>query len=289
MPTALPTLFVSHGAPTLVTDPVPTREFLRELGRGLGGTLPRPKAILCVSAHWDTAAPRLSAALRPQTIYDFYGFPDELYDMTYPAPGDPELAERAAQLLTKALIPVALDRDRGLDHGAWVPLSLMYPQADIPVLQLSIQSHLGPAHHLEMGRAIAPLREEGVLILASGNATHNLREAFSHALDAPPVPYAREFADWLTGRIEAGDTEALLDYLAQGPQGPKNHPTPDHYLPLLVALGAGDRTDGDTGGATGARLHDGYTFGVLSMAAYAWSPAPRAVLTPAQRNLTSAP
>ena len=267
MPTAQPTLFVSHGAPTLVTDPVPTKSFLR----GLGSALPRPRAILCVSAHWDTTAPRLGAAPHPQTMYDFYGFPDELYAMTYPAPGDPALAERAAQLLTAAQIPATLDGQRGLDHGAWVPLSLMHPQADIPVVQLSIQSHLSPRHHLELGRALAPLRAEGVCILASGNATHNLREVFSHDIFEPPAPYAKAFADWLTARVESGapaDTAALLDYLAQGPNGSKNHPTPDHYLPLLVALGAGLGPDG---AATGRILHDGYTYGVLSMAAYAWS------------------
>lgn len=273
MPTALPTVFVSHGAPTLILDPVPTRDFLRALGQ----TLPRPKAILCVSAHWDTTAPRLSSGPRPQTMHDFYGFPDELYDLTYPAPGDPELAERAVALLNDAQIPAALDKSRGLDHGAWVPLSLMHPLADIPVVQLSIQSHLPPEHHLELGQALAPLRQEGVLILASGNATHNLREAFSHGLQEAPVPYAKAFADWLTARIETGgtgDTAALLGYLAKGPFGPRNHPTPDHYLPLIVtlgaALGAALGANG-TGNAKGLRLHDGYTFGVLSMAAYAWN------------------
>ncbi|OGR34391.1 MAG: dioxygenase [Desulfovibrionales bacterium GWA2_65_9] len=265
MPTALPTLFVSHGAPTLVLDPIPTRGFLRALGQ----TLPCPRAILCVSAHWDTAAPRLSSALRPQTMYDFYGFPDELYELVYPAPGDPALAERVANLLIDAQIPATLDDHRGLDHGAWVPLSLMHPLADIPVVQLSIQSHLPPGHHLELGQALAPLREEGVLIMASGNATHNLREAFSHGMEEAPVSYAKAFADWLTARIEAGDTAALLDYLAQGPFGPLNHPTPEHYLPLLVTLGAALGAGGT--GATGLRLHDGYTFGVLSMAAYAWN------------------
>lgn len=259
MPFALPTLFVSHGAPTLVMDPVPTRDFLR----GLGAALPRPRAILCVSAHWDTDAPRLTSSEHPQTIYDFYGFPDELYDMIYPASGDPALAQRVAGLLTAAQIPIALDKERGLDHGAWVPLMLMYPEADIPVVQLSIQSHSSPAHHLKMGQALTPLRQEGVLIVASGNATHNLRDVFNHDMLAPPVPYAREFADWLTARIESGDTDALLDYLEQGPSGPRNHPTADHYLPLLVALGAG-------GGVSGQGLHDGYTYGVLSMAAYAW-------------------
>lgn len=256
---ALPSLFVSHGAPTLVMDPVPTRDFLK----GLGGLLARPRAILCVSAHWDTAGPMLSSGASPHTMYDFYGFPDALYEMTYPAPGEPALAAHAAELLGAAGLPAQLDPRRGLDHGAWVPLSLMYPKADIPVVQLSIQSHLSPAHHVALGRALAPLREEGVLVISSGNATHNLREVFSHGIDEPPAPYAKAFADWLTGRIEHGDADALADYLAQGPGGAKNHPTPDHYVPLLVALGAG--------GGTGRILHDGYTYGVLSMAAYAWN------------------
>lgn len=255
---ALPSLFVSHGAPTLVMDPVPTREFLLNLGK----SLPRPKAILAVSAHWDTDAPRVSGGPAPHTMYDFYGFPDELYAMTYPAPGSAELAGKTCSLLKKAGLSCEPDAHRGFDHGAWVPLTLMYPEADIPLVQLSIQTGRSPAHHLEMGRALAPLREEGVLVIASGNATHNLRDVFNHDMFAPPVPYAKEFADWLTRHVEAGETAPLLDYLAQGPHGPKNHPTADHYLPLLVALGAG--------GGKGRRLHDGYTYGVLSMAAYAW-------------------
>jgi len=258
---ALPSVFVSHGAPTLVMAPVPPRGFLL----GLGAALPRPKAVLCVSAHWDTEAPRLTAGAHPRTMYDFYGFPDPLYEMAYPAPGSPALASRAAELLAAAGLPAQLDAQRGLDHGAWVPLMLMHPQADIPVVQLSVQSRLSPAHHLALGRAIAPLREEGVLILASGNATHNLRDVFNHEILAAPVPYARAFADWLDGRIQAGDEAALADYLTQGPEARRNHPSPDHYVPLLVAAGAG--------GGRGALLHDGWTYGVLSMAAYAWAGA----------------
>ena len=262
MPTPMPTLFVSHGAPTLVMDTVPTRDFLVSLG----GSLPRPTAILAVSAHWDTSRPRLSNSTNPHTMYDFYGFPKELYDMTYTAPGSPELAAQTANLLGQAGLSVEflaeLDEHRGLDHGAWVPLSLMYPKADIPVVQLSIQSGLPPAHHLALGQALAPLREQGVLIMGSGNATHNLRDVFNHDILEPPVPYAKAFADWLTAHIKADDVAPLLDYLAQGPSGPKNHPTADHYLPLLVALGAG--------GGKGRILHDGYTYGVLSMAAYSW-------------------
>jgi 4,5-DOPA dioxygenase extradiol len=256
---ALPSIFVSHGAPTLVVDRVPTREFLLELGP----KLPRPKAVLCVSAHWDTEAPRLTGGTQPSTMYDFYGFPDELYEMTYPAPGAPALAERAVDLIRAAGMRADVDGRRGLDHGAWVPLKLMWPQADVPVVQLSVQSRLSPEHHLALGRAIAPLRDEGVLILASGNATHNLRDVFSHDIQEPPVPYAKAFADWLTGRVLAGDAPALADYLARGPEARRNHPSPDHYVPLLVAAGAG--------GGKAEILHDGYTYGVLSMAAYAWN------------------
>jgi len=262
MSATLPALFVSHGAPTLVMDPVPTRDFLL----GLGKSLPRPKAILAVSAHWDTSAPRLTSGPAPHTMYDFYGFPEELYAMTYPAPGSAELAGRAAELLEQAGLSAEPDAAQGFDHGAWVPLKLMYPEADIPLVQLSIQTRRSPAHHLALGRALAPLRQEGVLIIASGNATHNLRDVFNHDMFAPPAPYAKHFADWLTRHVEAGETEPLLDYLAQGPDAKHNHPTADHYLPLLVALGAGT-AEGD---AKGRILHDGYTYGVLSMAAYAW-------------------
>ena len=258
MPANLPAIFVSHGAPTLVMDNVPTRDFLM----GLGKSLPRPRAILAVSAHWDTEAPRVTTGDAPHTMYDFYGFPDALYEMQYPAPGATALAARTLELLDKAGIPAQGDASRGFDHGAWVPLTLMYPEADIPVAQLSIQTRRHPAAHLAMGRALAPLREEGVLVIASGNATHNLRDVFNHDMLAAPAPYAKAFADWLTENVEAGETAPLLDYLSQGPNGPRNHPTADHYLPLLVALGAG--------GGKGRLLHDGYTYGVLSMAAYAW-------------------
>lgn len=273
MPNVMPSLFVSHGAPTLLTDPTPTRDFLL----GLGASLPRPKAILAVSAHWDTPETRLGSAAAPHTMYDFYGFPDELYERTYPAPGSPWLAGHAAELLAQAGLPSRQDAQRGLDHGAWVPLSLMYPQADIPVAQLSISSRMPPQRHLALGRALAPLRAQGVLILASGNATHNLREVFSHGLLEAPVPYAKAFADWLTRHVEAGEDEPLLDYLSNGPEAARNHPTADHYLPLLVALGAAGKDGAET--PKGRLLHDGYTFGVLSMAAYAWGASPTLTAT----------
>ncbi len=253
----MPSVFVSHGAPTLLLDDTPTRTFLQQLGR----ELPRPSAVLCVSAHWEATPPRLTGSPRPQTVHDFYGFPAELYEQRYPAPGDPALAGEVATLLEQAGFNPEVDGARGLDHGAWVPLRLMYPQADVPVVQLSLQTRIGPEHHLALGRALMGLRERDVLVLGSGGATHNLADFRRYALDAPAVGYAREFDLWLEQAIAERDEDALVQY-ERGPHGRRNHPTPEHYLPLLVACGAG------SGG--GRRLHDGFTYGVLSMAAYAW-------------------
>ncbi len=264
-PPVPPPLFVSHGPPTLIEDDVPCRRFLARLGRAIG----RPRAILCVSAHWETDAPRLGAAARPETIHDFYGFPEALYRLRYDAPGAPDLARRAADLLRAAGIEAALDDARGLDHGAWAPLMLMYPAADIPVAQLSIGRDGDPARHLALGRALAPLPAEGVLVLASGNATHNLAERGRR--DDPPRDWARAFDDWLVEAVEAGRTEALVDYLARAPEARRNHPTPDHYLPLLTALGAA----GD--GARGRRIHASFLYATLSMAAFAFAADPKSL------------
>jgi len=197
----------------------------------------------------------------PETMYDFGGFPDELYSLTYPAPGDPVLAERVLALLQSSGITGDKDMSRGFDHGAWTPLMLMYPDADIPVIQLSVQPHLGPAHHLAMGRALQPLLDEGVLILGSGSATHNLRDFFGSTLDAAPLSYAQEFAGWLTKAIVEGRTDELLDYEKRAPQALRNHPTPEHFLPIFVPMGAG---------VNGKLLHDAYSYGFLNMAAYQW-------------------
>lgn len=247
----LPSVFVSHGAPTLPMEDIPARRFLEGLGKALG----RPEAILCVSAHWETRAPAASLATQPETIYDFYGFPDALYQLRYPAPGAPGLAKRAAELLRGA----ELDEDRGLDHGAWVPLLLMYPEADIPVTQLSVLSMAGPAASLELGRALAPLRDEGVLILASGGAVHNLKEWRANQHRTPD--WAGEFDDWLAAQVETGEIESLLDYRQQGPHGARAHPTEEHFLPLFVAMGAG---------GAGRALHRSFAPGGLSMAAFAF-------------------
>lgn len=257
MKTALPALFISHGAPTLILEPGTTRTFLSNLGQ----SLPRPKAIIAVSAHWTTHQPTVTSTYYPETIHDFGGFPDELYQMTYPAPGSPQLAERVQQALHQQGIAVQQDTQRGLDHGAWVPLKLIYPLADIPVIQISVQPNLSPAHHLAIGKALAPLRTEDVLLLASGSATHNLRDFFGRPIDAEMPAYVEQFNNWLITSILNNDQAALLDYLHQGPHAVQNHPTPEHLLPLFVAMGSGLKPE---------LLHTAATYGVISMAAFAW-------------------
>jgi 4,5-DOPA dioxygenase extradiol len=254
-----PAIFVSHGSPMLMFEPVPARTFLSGLGADIG----RPKAIVAVSAHWETSAPRASTVALPPTIHDFGGFPDELYQVQYPAPGAPDVARRAVDLLGKAGIVAAVDPARGLDHGAWVPLALMYPDADVPVTQLSVQTPLGPAHHVAVGRALAPLREEDVLVLATGSATHNLMTMERDVHDAPP-PWARAFDDWLGATLEAGDEANLVNYRRRAPYARESHPRDEHLLPVFVAFGAGGP------GAKCRRLHRSFTHGSLSMAAFAF-------------------
>lgn len=256
--TAFPCLFVSHGAPTLALDAGPTKTFLGELGARLG----KPAAVLCVSAHWDTPQPRLTGTASPATIHDFYGFPEILYTLQYPAPGAPELAARTAALLAAAGYPAEIDPEHGLDHGAWVPLSLMYPDADVPVIQLSLQSRGGPRHHLELGRALAPLREEGVLIMGSGGVTHNLMDL--RPRQTPPADYAVAFDGWLGAAVSEGLIDDLLDYRTRAEHARRAHPSEEHLLPLFVPLGAAD-------GGTGEVIHRAFDYGALSLAAYAWN------------------
>jgi 4,5-DOPA dioxygenase extradiol len=253
-----PALFVSHGSPTLPLERGPAVDFLRSLGGELG----RPEAILSVSAHWDTDRPAVSAAKKPETIYDFHGFPPELYRLRYPAPGAPQLAERVSGLLQAKGLKTDIDPGRGLDHGAWTSLYLMYPEADIPVTQLSIQSHLGPAHHVKLGEALRPLRDEGVLIMASGGATHNLRELSIQRGNPVPQQWTVEFNEWLADALLGRRTQDLVSYRTKAPQAVRNHPTDEHLIPVFVAVGAGD-----PGGKT-ERLHNSISSGVISMDAY---------------------
>ncbi|MDQ7980028.1 class III extradiol ring-cleavage dioxygenase [Paraburkholderia sp. SARCC-3016] len=231
--TRLPTLFLSHGAPTLPIDPsLPSAEFA-----SLSATLPRPKAILMLSAHWMTAKPVASTASKPETIHDFHGFPRQLYDIRYPAPGAPDVARHAAELLDAAGIATSSE-PHGLDHGAWVPMLLMFPSADIPVAQLSIQPRLDPGHHFRVGRALRALRDDGVMVIGSGQITHNLREADFSARPEDADPRVTEFTDWFEARLAARDVDALLDYRRHAPHAVSMHPTDEHLLPVFAALGA---------------------------------------------------
>jgi 4,5-DOPA dioxygenase extradiol len=259
----LPALFVSHGAPTLPLTDAPARTFLTQLPNLLPE---KPRAILMISAHWETAIPTANAVEVNQTIHDFGGFPRELYEIQYPAPGAGMLAEQVGDLLAAAGLPSRIDRQRGLDHGAWVPLMLMYPDAGLPVVQLSVQSQFGPAHHLALGRALEPLRREGVLIIGSGSFTHDLSEfrLYREAIAYPEPEWVSDFAGWFDGALADGRTSDMLRYRQLAPHAGRNHPTEEHLLPLFVALGAGGQD------APVRRLHSSTTHGVLRMDAYAF-------------------
>jgi 4,5-DOPA dioxygenase extradiol len=256
--TPLPSLFVSHGPPNMVLDDIPACAALARIGR----RLPRPRAILCVSAHWLAEKPTLSLAAAPETIHDFYGFEPALYELSYPAPGAPELAQRTAALLADAGLDCGLVPDRGLDHGAWEPLMLMYPEAEVPVAQLSLQAGADAATHLGLGRALAPLRAEGVLVVGSGTATHNLAQWRADAAATPD--WAVAFDDWLAAAVTERDAEAIADYRAQAPGADLAHPSEEHFLPLPVAMGAGGPD------SKSAVLHRGFSYGSLSMAIFAF-------------------
>ena len=260
--TVLPTLFISHGSPMMALQDSPARRFVQNLGL----SLPRPKAIVVVSAHWETAGlAAVSLAAQPETIYDFGGFPPALYAISYQSCGAPELAEHAASLIEAAGIPVGRSACRGLDHGAWVPLSIMYPDADLPVLQISLIRGAGPAAHEKLGRALAQLRQEGILVIGSGSMTHNLYEFRGQAIDAAVPVWVSEFASWMRERLESDDRAALLDYRSRAPSAQKNHPSEEHLLPLFVAMGAAGE------GAKAQLLHSSVEHGVLAMDAYAFN------------------
>jgi 4,5-DOPA dioxygenase extradiol len=260
----LPALFVSHGAPTYALEPGLAGAQLNKLGR----VLPRPAAILVVSPHWMTRQPEATSAVRPRTIHDFGGFDPALYDMSYPAAGHPELAARAIDLLRAAgWASAALDPGRGLDHGAWVPLMHLYPQHEVPVFQVSLPHGLDSRSAFEYGHALAPLAEQGVLIVGSGSLTHNLFEfREGHAGEAE---YAQAFTAWIRDAVQAGDATRLIQALEQAPHATRAHPTAEHFLPLLVALGAAPSL------LPATVLPGGIVHGVLSMESYLFGQAVR--------------
>jgi 4,5-DOPA dioxygenase extradiol len=256
--TRLPTVFVSHGAPTLALDDGPAHRFLGRFGTRIG----EPRAVLVLSAHFEAPTATITAGSAPATIYDFSGFPQALYDITYPAPGDPAVAQRVSQLLTTAGIPSRMDKDRGFDHGAWVPLLLMYPNADVPVVQLSIDSRKGTAYHFRLGETLRPLRDEGVLIIGSGGATHNLAHAFAASERAPLAGWATRFREWLADAVEQDRRDDIANYRAVAPYASRNHPTEEHLMPLMCAVGA---TEPDE---PRQRVHASDAYGALAMDAY---------------------
>lgn len=254
--TTMPTVFVSHGAPTFAIEPGLAGGQLRALGRALGS----PKAIVVVSPHWMTRGVEITATPNPDTVHDFGGFPRALYAIQYPAPGSPELAARTQQVLKSRGVTASLDAQRGLDHGAWVPLLHMDPDADVPAVQVSIPFDTDEAEAPELGRALAPLAAEGVLIVGSGSLTHNLYEF--RMGDAKEASYAREFSEWIRDAVTRGDTHRLEQALKQAPHAERAHPTTEHFLPLLVAAGAASDATPST------VLDGGIRHGVLAMESY---------------------
>lgn len=259
-PSPLPALFLSHGSPMLAIEASPAGHFLD----GLGATIARPHAIVVASAHFVTDRPMLGGNPRPHTVHDFGGFPESLNAIRYPAPGHPALATKLSEQIAAAGFPVKIREGHGLDHGVWVPLRRMYPSADMPVVPLSIQPNADAVAHYRLGRALAGLREQGVLVIGSGGFVHNLGELAWGQIDAPMPDWAREFRDWMRDRILAGDLHALLDWERLAPHARHAHPTTEHLMPLFVALGAA----GDGGEAR--HLHDSHKYGSLALDAFAF-------------------
>lgn len=254
----IPTVFVSHGSPMLMLEPGRAGPAWQALAQDL----PRPRAILAVSAHWNTRTAAVSAAPTPATIHDFYGFPPALYELDYLPPGAVELALEVADLVPG----IQVDRRRGLDHGAWSPLRFMYPAADIPVIQLAVMPHADAETHYRIGTLLRPLAGQGILILASGGLTHNLGDVVRDARDGDALPYVREFRDWFVEALARHDLPALFDWQRRAPYAARAHPSPEHLLPLFVALGA-------AGDAADAKLaFSDYQLGALSLDAFRFSP-----------------
>ena len=256
----IPSIFISHGPPFIALIDEPATRFLKDLSN----ILPRPKAIISISAHWEALYPKVSGAEKPEIIYDFSG-PSQLFDLKYNISGSPELVEKVVTTLSNKGFNTENDLNRGFDHGTWIPLLLMYPEGDIPVIQISIETEENTDYHFRLGKALSQFRNEGVLIMASGGAVHNLYEMQNYSMHSDPPGYIKSFDEWLEKAITDGNITALTNYKKEAPYPEKCHPYPaEHFLPMFVALGA--NTD-----IKGQQLHKSFLYGTLSMAAYAWN------------------
>ncbi|QFG31825.1 dioxygenase [Pseudomonas umsongensis] len=250
-----PSLYISHGSPMLALEPGASGPALARLAT----EMPRPDAIVIVSAHWESDELLVGGNPQPDTWHDFGGFPRALFEVQYPAPGNPDLAAQVVNMLQANALPARIDSTRPFDHGVWVPLSLMYPQADIPIVQVSLPTRGGPALQARVGKALSGLREQGVLLIGSGSITHNLRELDWHAGPESVQPWAKVFRDWMIDKLAANDEAALHDYRRQAPNAVRNHPSDEHLLPLYFARGAGGPF---------SIAHQGFTLGALGMDIY---------------------
>jgi 4,5-DOPA dioxygenase extradiol len=282
----LPSLFVSHGSPMIALDPGEAGAFMQRLGPAIDAAFGRPKAIISISAHTAAHVPVVLAAAKHSAVYDFGGFDPKLFTLRYDAPGDPALAARILGLLQAAGIAAQSVPEGGLDHGAWTALRYIYPQADIPIVPLAFVPSDSPARQFALGEALAPLADQGVLVLGSGSITHNLRRIFSGGglhpdKTKPEIPQSAAFRRWVADRAAARDWDALFAYRSQAPHAADMHPTDEHLLPWYVAAGAGGR------GAAPIRLHDSATMGSLGMDAYAFGPEARALADALTQNTRS--
>ena len=264
-PTVVPALYVSHGAPLFAVDAGETGPALTRWGQGLRAQFPALRGVVIMSPHWMARTPQVMTGAQPATWHDFGGFPPALYQLQYPAPGAPALAQEVLALLQAAGVAAQGDAGRPFDHGAWVPLMHLFPEADLPVVQVALPVRAGPAEVYAMGAALRDLRSQGVLVMGSGSMTHNLAEFFGGARE--PAPYVIAFSRWIESALERGDMQALLNYRSLAPHAERAHPTEDHFLPLFFALGA-----------AGDDLHANYLsrevmYSMLAMDAFALQPA----------------
>ena len=263
-PAVIPALYVSHGAPLFAVDAGETGPALTRWGKELRAQFPALRGVVVMSPHWMARTPQVMTGPQPATWHDFGGFPPALYQLQYPAPGAPALAQEVLDLLQASGVAAQGDAQRPFDHGAWVPLMHLFPEADLPVVQVALPVGAGPAEVYALGAALRGLRSQGVLVLGSGSMTHNLAEFFGGARE--PAPYVIAFSRWIESALERGDMKALLNYRSLAPHAERAHPTEDHFLPLFFALGA-----------AGDDLHANYLsrevmYSMLAMDAFALQP-----------------